>query len=193
MKSKTPNKSKYKNLGKRKFNNPKNSHQIKKKTLINNNLESELIRLNKYIANAGICSRREADNYIRVGTDYFKIIHKMDRHGINRRELKKWSKEEIKLDYYGDRGFLGRIKKYDDFTIHPDNINQSDVIGGCFNMYNRFTHTPCDGSWEWTEVLLRHVFGEILAAEEDDMLPVEAEPTAAHYRCLDLGSLVVNG
>jgi 23S rRNA pseudouridine2605 synthase len=29
--------------------------------------ENELIRLNKYIANAGICSRREADEFIRAG------------------------------------------------------------------------------------------------------------------------------
>lgn len=41
----------------------KNSNNSKKKTL---NL-NEPVRLNKYIANSGVCSRREADEYIKTG------------------------------------------------------------------------------------------------------------------------------
>jgi hypothetical protein len=37
--------------------------------------------------------------YIRVGTDYFKIIEKKDRYNIERIELKRWTKEEIKQDH----------------------------------------------------------------------------------------------
>jgi len=41
--------------------------------------QEELIRLNKYIANSGICSRREADTYIRTGlvTVNGKVINEM--------------------------------------------------------------------------------------------------------------------
>ena len=37
--------------------------------------------------------------YVRIGTDYFKIIHKPDRFGIDRKDLKKWTKDEIKQDH----------------------------------------------------------------------------------------------
>ena len=103
---------------------------------------------------------KDTDKYIRVGTDYFKLIEKPDRFGILRRELKKWSKEEIKLDYYYDRNFLNNIRKYDDFIIHPDNNGLCEDLKDCFNMYHQFPHTPEPGEWPWTEKLLRHVFGD---------------------------------
>jgi len=37
--------------------------------------------------------------YIRVGTDYFKIIYKKDRYGLPRRTIKAWKKETITLDH----------------------------------------------------------------------------------------------
>ena len=41
--------------------------------------EASLIRLNKFISNSGICSRREADMYIRIGnvTVNGKVITEM--------------------------------------------------------------------------------------------------------------------
>lgn len=41
--------------------------QWQKKTTQKSKAESDQIRLNRYIANAGICSRREADTYIQAG------------------------------------------------------------------------------------------------------------------------------
>jgi len=99
--------------------------------------------------------------YIRVGTDYFKIIEKSDRFGIIRKELKKWTKEEIKQDHLGsDKYYLDKIPKYDDFIIEPDNNGVAQVIGNCYNMYSPIPHKPQEGTWEWTETLLRHVFGD---------------------------------
>ncbi|RAJ15141.1 pseudouridine synthase [Olleya aquimaris] len=40
---------------------------IKKKTAPKSNSQSDLIRLNKYVANSGMCSRREADQHIAMG------------------------------------------------------------------------------------------------------------------------------
>ncbi len=50
--------------------NPQNLKNYKKKPSITaeTSNESDEIRLNKYIANAGICSRREADTYIKSGS-----------------------------------------------------------------------------------------------------------------------------
>ena len=31
------------------------------------NMENQLVRLNKYVSNSGLCTRREADNYIQSG------------------------------------------------------------------------------------------------------------------------------
>ena len=44
----------------KKSNSGRNSDRKKKE-------DSSLIRLNKYLANAGICSRREADKFIEAG------------------------------------------------------------------------------------------------------------------------------
>ncbi|MGB5699040.1 pseudouridine synthase [Muriicola sp.] len=40
---------------------------VKKHREVNPSLNSGLIRLNKYVANSGVCSRREADTYIAAG------------------------------------------------------------------------------------------------------------------------------
>lgn len=96
--------------------------------------------------------------YIRVGIDYFKVLQKEDRYGIIRTELKKWSKDEIKLDH--DTKFLREIDKYDDFVIIPDNKNYCKTSGEYYNLYAPFTHKAIKGNWYWTSVLLCHVFGE---------------------------------
>jgi hypothetical protein len=99
-----------------------------------------------------------ANPYIRVGTDYFKIIMKKDRYGIERRDLKRWTKDALITDH--KRSFLKTIPKYDDFVMVPDNISYQEIINNCYNMYAPFCHTPAPGEWIWTERLMRQVFGE---------------------------------
>ncbi|MEI6048842.1 MAG: BT4734/BF3469 family protein [Bacteroidota bacterium] len=96
--------------------------------------------------------------YIRVGVDYFKVINKKDRYGIERRELKRWTKDALITDF--KRGYLKTIPKYDDFVQVPDNQNYQGVINNCYNMYAPFCHTPAPGEWAWTKILLEQVFGE---------------------------------
>ena len=96
--------------------------------------------------------------YIRVGVDYFKVINKKDRYGIERRELKRWTKDALITDF--KRGYLKTIPKYDDFVQVPDNQNYQGVINNCYNMYAPFCHTPAPGEWTWTKILLEQVFGE---------------------------------
>jgi|GEM_PF-157927 len=100
----------------------------------------------------------EADRYIRVGTNYFKIISKSDRFGINRSEIKVWTADTLKQDF--GKTILDKIQKYDDFTILPDNLYYTPVVNNCYNLYHPFTHQPSPGTWDWTEILIRHIFGE---------------------------------
>lgn len=95
--------------------------------------------------------------YIRVGTDYFKIIKKIDRYGINREELKKWNKQELIQDE--GRNAVYDVLKYDDFTLIPDNENYIKNKDGCYNMFKKFPHNPKKGDWRWTKILLEHIFG----------------------------------
>ena len=95
--------------------------------------------------------------YIRVGIDYFKIIDKPDRFGITRKELKKWSVQEIRLDE--GQKFLYTIPKYDDFIIEPNNNGTSPIIGNCYNMHKSFSHNPRKGKWKWTFTMLKQIFG----------------------------------
>lgn len=53
--------------------------------------------------------------YVRVGTDYFKIMLKKDRYGIARKSLKVWKKETITLDH--GNAILNHIPRFDDFCI----------------------------------------------------------------------------
>lgn len=95
--------------------------------------------------------------YVRVGTDYFKLITKPDRFGIHRKNLMRWNKEEIKLDH-GPK-YLYDIPKYDTFIIEPNNNGGAHTMENCYNMYADFPHTPKTGSWYWTKILLEHIFG----------------------------------
>jgi hypothetical protein len=96
--------------------------------------------------------------YIRVGVDYYKKIHKVDRFGIQRTEIKVWKQSIILLDH--GKAFLEKIPKFDDFTIAPNNLNYSQRVDNCYNLYSEFSHKPKPGDWKWTEVLLKHIFGE---------------------------------
>ena len=69
MSSQQRNRRKGKLYGKRKVSGEgysKKKAPVKMKTPQKGS-NSELIRLNKYIANSGICSRREADDHIAIG------------------------------------------------------------------------------------------------------------------------------
>ena len=98
--------------------------------------------------------------YMRIGVDYYKVIYKIDRYGINRRILKAWKKEEIKQDY--GKEFLKEIPRYDDFVLVPDNINHQTIINNCFNMYAPFPYEPAPGQTKWSDILMEHIFGEQL-------------------------------
>mgnify|MGYP001217659344 FL=1 len=68
---------------------------MKKNNKLNSNLN---IRLNKYISNSGICSRREADVFIKAGvvTVNGKSVTKMGAE-INETDIVKFNGETISI------------------------------------------------------------------------------------------------
>lgn len=101
--------------------------------------------------------------YIRVGTDYFKVIYKKDRYGHIRQTLKPWNKDTISTDHGG--AAISHIPVFDDFIIEPSNTNYKEHIDGFYNMYAPFSHTPFDGEVTDNDVsysllLVKHLFGD---------------------------------
>lgn len=101
--------------------------------------------------------------YIRVGTDYFKTINKKDRYKSENKLLKPWKKDEIKQDH--GKQLLAMIYKFDDFTIHPDNITYTPVINNCYNLYSKFAHEPIIDEVQTKDLpitmgLITHIFGD---------------------------------
>lgn len=102
---------------------------------------------------------KETENqFIRVGSDYYKKIRKHDRYGIERIELKPWKKSEISQD--NGKDFVKNIPQYDDFTIKPSNFEYLPVFNNCYNLYRPITHTPKEGTFYWSEILMNHIFGD---------------------------------
>jgi len=106
------------------------------------------------------------DNFIRVGTSYFYRgynIH-MDKTGktFKTSMLQEWDKSTIKDDYGHIHGFIQSIKKYPNFCNIPSNkTNEYEhVIEGCWNLYEKPIYTPKEGSWIYTEKMLKHIFGD---------------------------------
>jgi hypothetical protein len=103
--------------------------------------------------------------YVRVGTKYFKNIHKIDRYDVRRTELILWEKTTLLEDYPPQ--LLTTIQKYNDFTISPDNKSYNPVVNDNYNLYSPFEHEPCskkdydeDLGWYWIKTLIEHIFGE---------------------------------
>lgn len=100
--------------------------------------------------------------YIRVGIDYFKVIHKDTRYGGSHTQIKRWTKDEIKSDH--SKTFISSIPRFDDFTIIPDNRNYKSIIKNCYNLYSEFAHIPDEQCTEEqipvTLNFLKHIFGD---------------------------------
>lgn len=96
--------------------------------------------------------------YLRIGTEYFKKIQKplVDNQISN--ELKRWKKSEIITDMGKD--FLTEIPKYDGFTNYPSHTNYKQTIGDFYNRYHKLDHKLIPGSFDNTNLFLKHIFGE---------------------------------
>lgn len=94
--------------------------------------------------------------YLRIGTDYYKICNVPLLSGDTIKSLIKWSKGEIMTDF--GKEFLKEIKKYDGFTIRPNHKNYEQEINGFYNEYEKVNHKLSEGKFKQTELFLKHIF-----------------------------------
>lgn len=97
------------------------------------------------------------ENYIRVGTDYYKIIEYPSSKDYVIR-LERWSYSNLITDF--GKSKLKLIQKYDAFCNIPAHIDYKRVYKNCYNKYEPLNHQPKAGSWDNTKNFLEHIFGE---------------------------------
>lgn len=100
-----------------------------------------------------------ADRYVRVRTDYYKIVEKPMTDGTRQQQLIKWKYAFIKADH--GREYAEEVPCYDDFITFPDNINPQQVVDGKFwNLYHPMKFKPEPGEFPNIDKLMEHIFGE---------------------------------
>lgn len=99
-----------------------------------------------------------SNQYIRVKTDYYKIVEEPLLNGKLNRVLKRWTKETIRDDHGKD--FLKEIPKYEDFVNYPSHINYQQIIKGFYNKYHPLDHSLKNGEFNNTVIFLKQLFQE---------------------------------
>ncbi len=105
---------------------------------------------------AGQQEERRKD-FIRVQDDYFEVFEEPRRFGT-RTVVQARKKEELRQDFSND--FIKDIPKYKKFITKPDNVNYQREYGDFYNLYSPFSHQPVQGSTQYTELFVKHIFGD---------------------------------
>ncbi len=99
------------------------------------------------------------EDYLRIGTSYYKRVNRPLMSGDSLSILVPWSKECI-VDDIG-RPTLNKIKRYDGFTCIPSHTSFKQEISGFYNTYQEIPHKPkrC-GDIKCSLEFVKHIFGE---------------------------------
>lgn len=119
--------------------------------------------------------RAQDNQYIRIGTSYYKTVKKPLVSGDFIVMLLPWSVECIKQDH--TKGFLSGIPKYDGFCFVPSHLNYQRIVGNFYNRYYPFGHEPKEGKPVKTLSYLSHIFGEQLEYGLDYLKLLLERPT----------------
>ena len=99
------------------------------------------------------------DLYIRVRTDYYKIVYKPMTNGTRAKQLIRWKYSTIKKDH--GQEVAEDVPCYDDFIIFPDNVHPKQVVDGKFwNLYHPMKYQPEQGEFPNIDRLMQHIFGD---------------------------------
>ncbi|MCY2687517.1 primase-helicase family protein [Salinimicrobium sp. TH3] len=96
-------------------------------------------------------------SYIRVGTQYYKIVNAPSISGVENEALVPWNIETIRQDH--GKTFLAVIPKYDGFTCIPDHLDFKSSFHDFYNTYAPLSHIIKDGDCEVSFKFVRHIFG----------------------------------
>ncbi|RLJ60772.1 hypothetical protein CLV86_2833 [Lacinutrix venerupis] len=113
--------------------------------------------------------------YIRIGTDYYRVVDRPLLSGDTINTLVKWTKGEIITDHGKD--YISDIPKYNGFVTMPSNTNFQKEIKGFYNGYHEIGHELKKGMFSKTEVFLRHIFGEQYTLGLDFLTILWQQPT----------------
>lgn len=103
-------------------------------------------------------AKKAAEQFIRVGDDYYKCTYRPDKNGKLHKVLARRSKSTIVDDH--TKIVLAYIKKYEDFVIVPSHVDYKQVIYGHYNKYHQISHTPEKGNCDIIIEFLTHLFGK---------------------------------
>lgn len=101
-------------------------------------------------------------SYIRIGTDYFKIVQKPQTSGELMKTMIPWTKVTI-MDDHG-KEYLKSLDKYEGFVTFPSHDSYKQVIDGFYNKYRELSHSieTNIGVEQFPNTLnfLKHIFQE---------------------------------
>lgn len=125
------------------------------------------------------------DNYIRVGTDYYRISD-IPLKNDSYKGLLHWNAATIRMDFRENKKdpdpvFL--VKKYLGFCFVPGHgRDYSREIDGFYNQYEKLTWEPTPGVCDYSLEFMKHIFGEqyelgldylaLLYLKPDHILPI---------------------
>ncbi len=96
--------------------------------------------------------------YLRVGTQYYKLVKTPSISGHVNESLVSWNIETIRQDH--GKSFLAKIPKYDGFTCIPDHLNFQYTHYNFYNIYSPLSHILQEGKCQVSLKFIRHIFGD---------------------------------
>lgn len=140
-------------------------NQVGRKVLFN---RTEILNFIKEVA-------VKSENYLRIGTSYYKKVKKPLASGNHVENLLLWSAEIIRQDH--GKAFLAGVSKYDGFCLVPSHLDYKQSVGTFYNLYHKFEHIPKKGYPTKTLQFLNHIFGEQLKLGIDYLKIMLLNPT----------------
>jgi len=118
-------------------------------------------------------------NYLRIGTDYYKIVQRPDLNEELNTTIIPWNKQTILDDH--DKDFLRSVKKYEGFINIPSHTDYKEDIEGFYNKYKALNHCLYDSvapsQVPTTLAFLEHIFGDQLTLGLDYLTIIWRYPT----------------
>jgi len=98
-----------------------------------------------------------AGSYLRVGTQYYKLVKTPSISGQSNESLVSWNIETIRQDH--GKTFLAGIEKFDGFTCIPDHLNFQSTYNNFYNTYAPLSHKLQEGQCPVSLEFVKHIFG----------------------------------
>jgi len=118
---------------------------------------------------------KKEGEYMRVGTVYYKTIHKPNLFGDTIKLLVRWDSETIRQDHGKD--YLSTIPKYDGFGFYPGHLDYKYENRGFINKYHPIKNQPKEGNCEKILSFIKHIFGEQYELGLDYITLLYLQPT----------------